>query len=313
MMNERYMVYVSCMTYNQSSYIKEALDGFCIQKTDFPFVCGIIDDASNDNEPRIIQKYLDEHFDLQDNSVVQREETEDYYRVSAQHKTNRNCFFVVVFLKYNHYRLKKPKASYVSEWRDNAKYLSICEGDDYWIDPLKLQKQVGFMESHPEHSLCFCAYQRLLPSGELTVERRYEKNMEHCPMEDIILGGGGYMATNSMLYRQSFYVPYSTWAPGCPIGDLPLMLTLANNGLVGYLSDIMCVYRVAAAGSWSLRVGGSKRLLRKHHYDILRLWHQFDKWSGKKYHQIVKRKIRKNQYDYYRAKLGMLVNCLKRS
>lgn len=290
-MNENYMVYVSCLTYNQFSYIEEALDGFCTQQTDFPFVCGIIDDASTDDEPLIIQRYLDDHFDLQDESVVQREETEDYYRVFAQHKTNKNCFFVVVFLKYNHFRLKKSKVSYVSGWRDVAKYIALCEGDDYWIDPLKLQKQVDFMEAHPKHSLCFCANQRLLPSGENILDKRYDSDVEICPMKDIILGGGGFMATNSMFYRQSMYVPYTTWVTNCPIGDLPMMLTLAHNGFVGYLADVMCVYRVAAEGSWSQRMGASFKTRIKHRKQIKKMWHQFDKWSGRSYHKYVIRKM----------------------
>lgn len=309
-MNESYMVYVSCMTYNQSSYIEEALDGFCIQQTDFPFVCGIIDDASTDDEPLIIQKYLDNHFDLQDGSVVQRKETEDYYRVFAQHKTNKNCFFVVVFLKYNHYQLKKSKVSYVSEWRDNAKYLAICEGDDYWIDSTKLQKQVGFMDAHPEHSLCFCAHQCLLPSGESIVEKRYESDMEICPIEDVILGGGGYMATNSMLLRRSLYVSYLTWAPGCPIGDLPMMLSLAAKGKVGYLHDIMCVYRVSASGSWSVRMASTIKKRRQHHRAIIKMWHQFDSWTDRAYHKTVMKKIRLNKKNHLKDELVTIKNKL---
>lgn len=306
MENIKYMVWVSCMTFNQATYIEDAMNGFCMQETNFPFVCTIIDDASTDGEQEVIKNYLKAHFDLEDSTVVRNEDTVDYYLTFAQHKTNKNCYFAVLFLKYNHYSIKKPKAPYIEE-RCDTKYKSICEGDDYWIDPLKLQKQVDFMEAHPKHSLCFCANQSLLPSGEISIDKRYDSNVEICPMKDIILGGGGYMATNSMLYRQSMYVPYTTWAVSSPIGDLPIMLTLANNGLVGYLADIMCVYRVAAIGSWSSRVGASNRLLRKHHYDILRIWHQFDEWSGRKYHQIVKRKIQKNRMEYLRSKVGRLV------
>ena len=94
------MVYVSCKTYNQSSFIKDALNGFCIQKTAFPFVCAIIDDASTDGEPKVIRDYLYMHFALDDVSTVRRDETDDYSRVFVQHKENKNCFFVIVCLKY---------------------------------------------------------------------------------------------------------------------------------------------------------------------------------------------------------------------
>ncbi len=301
----KYMVRVSCMTYNHALYIKDALNGFCKQETLFPFACTIVDDASTDGEPEIIGQYLNENFQ----KPYRIEDTDDYQLICAHHKTNPNCEFIVLLLKYNHYSIKKSKMPYLMEWIDSVKYVAICEGDDYWTDPLKLQKQVNFMETHHEHSLCFCAYQKLLPSGELSVERRYEKDMEHCPMEDIILGGGGYMATNSMLYRQSFYVPYSTWAPGCPIGDLPTMLTLANNGFVGYLSDIMCVYRVAAVGSWSSRMSDIKKR-RRHHRAIIKMWLQFDLWSGKRYHKIVVAKIRKNQKEHLRDEASTMYHKL---
>lgn len=284
-----YLVFTPCITYNHAHYITEAMDGFVMQNTNFPVAYAIIDDASTDGEQEIIRKYISEHFETDDPSISRHEETGDYQLIFAQHQTNKNCFFVVLLLKYNHYQIKKAKRPYILEWLNSSKYIAECEGDDYWIDPLKLQKQVDFMESHPEHSLCFCANQRLLPSGEIVFDKRYDSDMEICPMKDIILGGGGYMATNSMLYRQSMYVP-TTWAPNCPVGDLPLMLTLSQKGLVGYLADVMCVYRIAAEGSWTIHMKSGIKTRRKHHKAILKMWHQFDKYSNYQYHSIVVKK-----------------------
>ena len=309
MENINYMVQVCCVTYNQASYITDAMNGFCTQETTFPYVCTIMDDCSSDGEQEVIKNYLKAHFDLEDSSVVRNEETDDYYLIFAQHKTNRNCYFAVLYLKYNHYSIKKPKKPYLMEW-DVAKYVAICEGDDYWIDPMKLKRQVEFMETHPKHSLCFCAHQRLLPTGELTIERRYENDMEQCSMEDVILGGGGYMVTNSMLYRQSLFVPHSTWAPGCPIGDLPTMLSLAAKGKVGYLHDIMCVYRVSASGSWSVKMGSSMKKRRQHHRAIIKMWHQFDSWTDRAYHKTVMKKIRLNKKSHLKDELVTIKNKL---
>ena len=261
----KWMVCVRCMTFNQSSYIVDAMNGFTMQETTFPFVCTIIDDASTDGEPEVIRNYLQENFDLEDKSVVRNEETENYVLCFAQHKKNRNCYFAVLWLKRNHYSIKKAKIPYIAEWKENAKYIALCEGDDYWIDPLKLQKQVLFMEEHPNHSLCFCAHKDLYPSAMSKDKLRYEESVEECPMHDIILGGGGYMATNSMLYRVSMYEPYSVWAKDCPIGDAPLMLTLANKGKVGYIAEVMCVYRRFANGSWSQRISLSIKKKHKHY------------------------------------------------
>ncbi|MBQ3738532.1 MAG: glycosyltransferase [Bacteroidales bacterium] len=151
-MSESFLLRVSCMTFNQSAYITDALNGFVMQQTSFPFVCTIVDDASTDGEQEVIREYMEEYFDMQDGSIAYDKDT-DYGRVFfARHKNNRNCYFAVVCLKENHYK-KKSKTRYIVDWR-NTKYVAICEGDDYWTDPLKLQKQVEFMEEHEECSVC---------------------------------------------------------------------------------------------------------------------------------------------------------------
>lgn len=303
----KWMVYVSCTTFNHAPYIVDAMNGFTMQETNFPFVCAIVDDASTDGEQEVIKNYLDEHFDLKDNSIVRHEETDDYVLTFARHKTNLNCHFAVLYLKYNHYSIKKFKAPYTSEWNNHAKYVAICEGDDYWIDPRKLQKQVDFMEAHPQHSLCFCAHKELYPSGNMIDVLRYEKKQEECPMHDIILVGGGFMATNTMFYRKSMYVPYSTWAIGCPIGDSPTMLSLAHCGKVGYLADVMCVYRRMAVGSWSVRMASSRKFRKSHKRAIIKMWHQFDEWSGGRYHEDVMKRVRDLKKIHIIIKLKLLV------
>ena len=156
MVNEpNFLVKVTCMTYNHANYITDAMDGFVMQQTSFPFVCIIIDDASTDGEPGIIKKYIDEYFDRLDIGLATEDETDEYLRIYARHKENKNCYFCVLLLKYNHYSIKKPKTNNLAGFAITRKYLAICEGDDYWTDPLKLQKQVDFLEQHPEYSMCF--------------------------------------------------------------------------------------------------------------------------------------------------------------
>lgn len=151
------LVCVRSITYNHAPYIADAMNGFCMQKTSFPFVCAVIDDCSTDGEQEVISNYLHEHFDLEDQSVVRNEETDDYKLIYARHKENHNCFFVVLYLKYNHYSIGKShlKNQYIKEWYDSAKYIALCEGDDYWTDPFKLQKQVEVMELHTECTICY--------------------------------------------------------------------------------------------------------------------------------------------------------------
>lgn len=155
-----YKVCARCYTFNHASYIVETLNGFTRQITNFPFICTIVDDASTDREQNVIRKYLEQHFDLQDNTIVRNEETDDYVLIFARHKTNINCFFAVLFLKYNHYCIRKPKYEYIDKWYNHAKYIALCEGDDYWTDPLKLQKQVDYLESHPKCGMCYSNFSK---------------------------------------------------------------------------------------------------------------------------------------------------------
>lgn len=156
--NNKWMVCVQCMTFNQANYISDAMNGFTMQKTNFPYVCCIVDDASTDGEHNVINNYLEEYFDLEDNAIVRHEETDDYILTFARHRTNLNCYFAVIFLKNNHYSKKKSKVPYILQWRDNAKYIAMCEGDDYWIARDKLQKQVDFMDNHPDISYTCTRY-----------------------------------------------------------------------------------------------------------------------------------------------------------
>ena len=103
---------VRCFTFNQVNYIREAMDGFTMQQTSFPYLCVIVDDASTDNEPEIISDYLKKNFNLYDNQTTRREETDDYIMTFAQHCKNPNCFFAVYLMKYNHYSIHKSKKQY---------------------------------------------------------------------------------------------------------------------------------------------------------------------------------------------------------
>lgn len=153
--DSNYTVIIHCMTFNHKPYIRQCLDGFVMQKTKFPFIAIVVDDASTDNEQEVLWDFINNELDT---SSFQKDETDDFVRVVASHKTNEKCSFVFIFLKYNHYSIKKSKVPYFEKWEDSAKYMAICEGDDYWIDPLKLQKQVDFLESHPDYNLVHSAF-----------------------------------------------------------------------------------------------------------------------------------------------------------
>lgn len=144
------IVTIRCTTFNHRPYIQQCLDGFVMQKTNFPYYAIIVDDASTDNEQEVLWDFINNELDP---TSFQKDETNDYVRAVAKHKINKNCTFVFIFLKYNHYSIKKDRKIYFKTWEDKTKYIAACEGDDWWTDEFKLQKLVSFLESHPKYAL----------------------------------------------------------------------------------------------------------------------------------------------------------------
>lgn len=147
-----FLVRIRCMTFNHAPFIEDTMNGFCMQQTNFPFIAIICDDASTDGEQEVIRKYLTENF-LQDD-IYHTWENEDAFFFYSRHKVNVNCYFFVVLLKNNYYSQGKDKEPLWNHFIKESKYIATCEGDDYWIAPNKLQKQVDFLETHQDYVLC---------------------------------------------------------------------------------------------------------------------------------------------------------------
>lgn len=233
-----FQVLVRCLTYNQVEYIEDALNGFIMQKTNFPFVCVIIDDASTDGEQDVILSFLEREFDFSEESCT---ETNDAHVIVAKHKTNVNCTFAVYFLKENHHSKRRSKVPYASPWREKCKYEALCEGDDYWIDPLKLQKQYEILENNPEVSMCVTEAKILSKDRELDW-RRYTSDC-YVPIEDIIEKGGLWLQTASFFFRKYLLETMPECGKKCHVGDSPLMIWSGLVGKVYYLSAKSVVYR----------------------------------------------------------------------
>ena len=131
------LVSIACITYNQEKYIHQCLDGFVMQKTNFKIEVVIHDDASTDNTPSIIREYCNNYPDL----FVPILQTQNKY------KEGKGILVPYVY----------PKC--------RGKYIALCEGDDYWTDPYKLQKQVDFLEANPEYGMCYTKVLQYCQSG----------------------------------------------------------------------------------------------------------------------------------------------------
>lgn len=244
-MVNNFLVCVRCMTYNHAPYIEDTLKGFCIQKTEFPFVCAIVDDASTDGEQDIITNYLVNNFDLSNQSIARKEETKDYLLFFSQHKKNTMCYFAVVLLKYNHYH-KKDRLGYIAEWLNTAKYQSLCEGDDYWTAADKLQRQVDFLESHQDYSMCYakCRYY-------FQKTNKLEKNSwggKSVTFKDLLRGNT--VPTLTTVMRNSIVNEYRKIYIGNQVsanwrmGDYPLWLFCSIKGKIHFMDWEVGVYRI---------------------------------------------------------------------
>ncbi|MBE6254644.1 MAG: glycosyltransferase [Prevotella sp.] len=240
-----FKVSVWCNTYNQASYIKDTMDGFCMQQTSFPFVCLIMDDASTDGEPEVIKQYLNDHFDTE-----WTKETDDYHLTLARHQENTHCYFAVYLLKYNHYSIKKPRLKYYREVTDEIDYVALCEGDDYWTDAHKLQKQADALDANPQATLVYTNFQAIDGEGN-PISRPFIKDYpgrshsgDNLPT---LLRYGNYIMVLTSMYR------YKVWQSksfaNCPIKmDFALTLSAAMMGDFIWLPEQTGCYRILESG-----------------------------------------------------------------
>ena len=259
----KFKVCCRCFTFNHSKYIIDAMNGFTMQQTSFPFVCCIVDDASTDGEQDVIRKYVEDNFDFSEGSVSYHKETDYAHITYAQHKTNKNCYFAVLYLKENHYSQRKPKMGYLSEWRDMCEYEAICEGDDYWIVPDKLEKQYTVMENNQSISLChsgfsflysetgnFLDYVQKDVSGSL-IEAILDSNRYRIQTCTVFFRRVDYInviSSDDFLYKSGYFL----------MGDTQVWVGLLNVGIIYYDNTISSVYRIAKGSACRKKDNRSK-------------------------------------------------------
>ena len=251
----KFKVCCRCFTFNQAKYITDAMNGFTMQQTSFPFVCTIVDDASTDGEQEVIRKYVEDNFDFSEGSVAYHKETDYAHITYAQHKANKNCHFAVLYLKENHYLQRKPKMGYLSEWRDICEYEAPCEGDDYWIDPDKLQKQKRYLDDHKDCSICHTNVKWYIQNtGKYIIKQEWKdfnkslESRQDIIIENILDSNKYYIQTNTVLYRIKVYNSLSDELLGFRklflLGDTTLWCLLIRHGKIHYDETITSVYRI---------------------------------------------------------------------
>lgn len=231
-------VTIYCLAYNHESYIRETLEGFINQKTKYGFKVIVHDDASTDNTKEIIQEYCKNYPDIFD-PIYQKE--------------NQFSKGIDVIDKFILPRI-------VSD------YVAICEGDDYWCDSNKLEKQISFLENNDEYSACVHNSVFLNMKNNSTKPfNRNVNNEKDLEITDIIDGVNGVFHTSSVIYRRKIlnnkfkFIDYMK-----SVGDYPKAILMSLNGKIKYFPEQMSVYRFASTPtSWTSNNTGKFLIKRR--------------------------------------------------
>jgi glycosyltransferase involved in cell wall biosynthesis len=261
-------VSILCTAFNHAAYIKDALDGFVSQQTSFGFEVLVHDDASTDDTPRIIQEYQKRFPHI----------VKPIYQTINQYSQS-----IEILTKW-----LLPRAS--------GNYIALCEGDDFWIDVHKLQKQFDALENLPTCDLCFHPAYALYRNGSTTVLNKL-KNSKYCfPIEDVIMGGGKFMPTASLFLRRGVLEIYNAFFKiygHYMVTDFVLQFIGSVKGGALFLPSVDAVYRTMAEGSYSQRLVIDSRFSSKMKRQIIELNEHLDEFSHYQYQQFFKKKIQK--------------------
>lgn len=210
---------VMMITYNHQRYLRQALDSVLMQKVDFDYEIVVGEDHSTDGTREILLEYQRAH--------------PDKFRLLLHHQNIgviRNCFSTLAECK--------------------GEYVALLEGDDYWTCDTKLKKQVEFLDAHPGYAICFHN-----ATGHFEADDRPEFNYVHADQPDTIeladLLQDNVIPTCSAVFRRGVAEPYPSWVYELKMADYPLHVLNAQFGKIGYLNEVMAVYRIHPGGVWT--------------------------------------------------------------
>ena len=281
-MNDEIMVSICCLTYNQEKYIRQTLDGFLMQECDFKYEIIIHDDASTDNTPSIIKEYELKYPDI----IKPIYQSENQYSQGTR-----------ILLKYVYPQI-------------TGKYFSICEGDDYWCDFKKLQKQFDALENNHDCCMCIHTVQAIKENGDLldlfypdyhigTGVITTREILDYICTNKYVFQTSSYFGKSECMFRlldntPDFYTASST-------GDTPLLLFFAAQGNFFFLDNIMSRYRHDSSSSVERRnnYNDTEEKIVKWFNKQIDMMKKYDKYTGHNYHDLCQRKI--NGYHFDRA------------
>ena len=260
--NQDIKVTIRCITYNQKDYIRQCLDGFVMQRTNFRFEAIVHDDASTDGTAEIVREYAEKYPDI----------------------------IKPIFETENQYSKHDGSLGRIMNANTRGKYVAICEGDDYWTDPLKLQKQADFLDANPQCSLTYHACKNVF-STPCKVNILYGECVKESYSDIDILSLYPFQ-TATVMYRKEILdsdLYKKAQAIGCTAGDQILFLTASRLGTIEGVNEKMSVYRRHEGG------------ISQHMYDADKLWENFKDWQkvALLFGGNIRKKINKDKLGVY--------------
>lgn len=219
------MVSICCTTYNHKPFITQAIESFLMQQTNFQFEIVIGNDCSTDGTAEILQSYK-EKYPEKINLMPSKKNVGAHQNMI---NTNKAC---------------------------KGKYIALCEGDDYWTDAHKLQKQVDFLENNPEYIMC-CHYTRVVDADDKTLYVDPNPVPLVHTYHDLLTGKQVETKTATLVYHnipEVFQVFQTPWYLSCFAGDklLKLFATFNTGGKIYVMPEVMSCYRNHVGGIWSM-------------------------------------------------------------
>lgn len=220
-LNKIPLVSVLLITYNHAPYIAQAIEGALNQVTTFPIELVIGEDNSTDGTREIVLDYQKRY----PNAIrIITSNNNVGAHINAE-RTRKSC---------------------------RGKYIACCEGDDYWIDTLKLQKQVDQIEANPEMVMSAHRAYTVDVHGNIidifpSIQQKYLKP------RDVVIRFGGFFATNSIMVKNELFMNIPSWFYDFPVGDSALMNLGVQRGKIGFINDIMSAYRKGVEESWTFQ------------------------------------------------------------
>lgn len=248
-------VCVCMLTYNHENFIKQAIESVLMQKTNFAIELVIGEDYSTDETRKIVIKYQ-----------------KKYPKIIKAFTNNKNRGVLPNFIQV----LKKCK----------SRYVALLDGDDYWTDRCKLQKQVDFLDKYPDHSLCFHSVEAFYQDQP---DKAYLIPSKTINFDFKSLLQQNFIASCSVMYRHGLVKKIPDWLLSLNICDWPYHLLHASHGKIGFINQVMARYRRHSDSYCSQPKVNNFQ-------DIIKVCQVIDRHFDYKYHTIIKSTIGQQHY-----------------